>query len=269
MKKSVALLLSLAAIAPLCAQAEISYYGGFGAGGSRVEEDLNVTFAAFEYDGQVLVPVFDRTFSPATNPNYGQPVSKKLDKFNGTDLGYRVFAGVRFGQYIGIEGGYVNLGKPEDDVQITIPSRSGPSDDRILCDACRPTTDILLGLEDNFYGWDLFVVGTLPITDRWEAFAKIGGFAWDSEFTAKNGFADQFPPSPPAGPGGVPDGVPYIPTTTPTSFTEKTDGTDLAGGIGVNYLVSDRLTLRGEGTWYDIEGTEQVWLLGFNIIITL
>jgi opacity protein-like surface antigen len=261
MNKNITLVFSLAALAPLGAQAEITYYGGFGAGGSRVEEDLNLTFSAFEYLGEDLIPVFDRSGNPDINPRYGQAVSSRLDKFNGTDLGYRVFAGVRFGRYIGIEAGYVNLAKPEDEIELNIPNKSGPSDDVILCDECRPETDLLLTLEDNFYGWDLYVLGALPITDRWEAFAKIGAISWESKFTAKNGFADTFPPSPP--------GSWFIPTTTPESFQVKTDGTDLAGGLGFDYKVTDRLTLRGEGTWYDIEDTEQVWLLGLNIIIAL
>jgi opacity protein-like surface antigen len=251
MKNRIRLFLLLAVLAPFGAQAQISWYGGLGVGGSRVEEDLNLSFTAYEWvtedTGPVLVPI----------------ASNSLDKFNGTDLGYRIFAGMRFGKYFGIEGGYVDLADPHDEIPLNIPN-SGPS----CAPGCRPVVDILLQLEDNIDGWDAYVLGALPITEKLEVFGKLGVIFWESEFKVKNDFADTFPASPPAGPGGVPDGVAYIPTTLPTSFDEKTDGTDLAGAIGVNYKVTDRVTLRGEGTWYDIEDTEQVWLLGINLLIT-
>lgn len=269
------ILAGVAALAPLSALADITWYAGLGAGGARVEEDLNVTYAAFEYDTEgVLGPVIDRVGQNTDpdavgyNPRYGQAVSSSLDKFNGTDLGYRVFAGAMFGRFIGLEVGYVNLGEVEDQVELNIPAVSGPAPDNILCNNCRPETDVFLGLTDEIDGIDVFVIGALPMGESWDIFAKLGLIDWESNFQAKNTFRETYQPSPPIGPGGVPDGVPYIPTTEPASFSEKTDGTDIAGGIGVNYKAAENMVIRAEGTWYDVENVEQAWLLGLNLIIT-
>ncbi len=272
MTKCKYLLLSVAALAPATALADVSFYFGGGSGGVRVEENLNLTFAAFEYDGGVLIPVFDRVGSgdPAAgnfNPRFGQPVSESMDKFKGTDLGYRVFGGVRFWRFFGIEAGYVNLGQPRDQIELNVPNFSGPDDPneelgyRLRCANCRPVTDLALEVEDEIDGWELYALGALPISERWEAFAKIGVVAWDSTISVKNPYDETFDPSPP-------DSEPFKPTTTPSSFESDTDGTDLAGGLGFNYRISDRITLRGEGTWYAIEDIDLSWLLAANLIIT-
>lgn len=267
------ILAAVAALAPMAAVADITWYAGLGAGGARLEEDLNLTYAAFEYDTNgVLGPVIDRVGNPnqgtvGYNPRYGQAVSESLDKFNGTDLGYRIFGGVMFGRFVGLEIGYVNLGEIEDQIELNIPAISGPAPDNILCNNCRPETDVYLGLFDEIDGIDAFVIGALPIGESWDLFVKLGAIDWESNFKAKNTFREEYPPSPPIGPGGNPDGVPYIPTTEPASYTQKTDGTDLAGGLGFNYHATEHMTIRGEGTWYDVENTEQAWLLGLNLIL--
>lgn len=228
------LLLVAAALAPTIALADFSWYVGAGAGGTRFEQDLNVPpLTGSIYQGNVLTPI----------------ASAEVDKFNGTDMGFRVFGGLRFGRFFGIEGGYVDLGEPDDETNLSIPG-----------DASRPTTDVSLVITDETDGWELYAVGFLPINDRWEAFAKLGILNWDSDFKVVNSFADTFPPSPP-------NSTPFIPTVTPESFTASDDGTDLAGGFGVNYKASEHMTLRGEATWYDIDNTEQVWMIGFNVIL--
>jgi opacity protein-like surface antigen len=268
------ILAAVAALAPVAALADITWYAGLGAGGARLEQDLNITYAAYEYDSDgVLGPVIDRVGQgdpdlPFYNPRYGQPAASSLDKFNGTDLGYRVFAGAMIGRFVGLEVGYVNLGEAEDQVELNIPAVSGPTPDNILCNNCRPETDVFLGLTDEIDGWDAFVIGALPLGESFDVFAKLGVIAWESSFQAKNSFREQFPPSPPIGPGGVPDGVPYVPTTEPATFREKTDGTDIAGGLGVNYKATENMVIRAEGTWYDVDDVEQAWLLGLNLIIT-
>jgi hypothetical protein len=263
------ILAGVAALAPMAAVADISWYLGLGAGGARLEEDLNLTFAAYEYDPDgVLGPLIDLVGSPDPdalnyNPRYGQPVAESIDKFNGSDLGYRVFGGVMFGRFVGLEIGYVNLGEIEDQIELNIPPNSEN------CTGCRPETDVFLSLFDEIDGIDAFVIGALPIGERFDVFAKLGVIDWESNFKAKNTFREQYPPSPPRDPiDNDPDGVPYVPTTEPSSYTTKTDGTDIAGGIGANYRVTDRMTIRAEGTCYDIENTEQAGHLGLNLILT-
>jgi opacity protein-like surface antigen len=252
--------LSLAAVmalAPLAAQADLTWYGGFGAGGARIEQDLNLTFTAFESNGTEFVPIVDRGSNP---DKFGRVATTSLDKFNGTDLGYRIFGGVMFLPWLGIEAGYVylgsgtDLGASDDELVLSIP---GTSD---FCTACRPQTDVLLRIEDDIEGWEAYVVGAWPVNDVITLFAKVGVIDWESELSVKNAFAEQFPASPV-------DEVPtLIPTTLPTSFEEETDGTDLAGGLGVDFKIIDKFVIRLDGTWYDIERTEQAWMLGFNMV---
>lgn len=251
------------ALVPAMATAEITWYAGIGAGGARIEEDLNITYAAFEYSGGILVPVVDlfgQNTDPSGdkyNPNFGRVASSTLDKFNGTDLGYRVFGGAMFNRFLGLEVGWVDLGEAEDAIELQIPQAS------VSClEGCRPVTDTALRLSDSIDGWDAFVVGALPLNDQFDIFAKVGVIGWESTFRIKNAFDETFPPSPPE------SSQAFVPTTTPVSGTTKDDGTDLAGGIGVNFKASEHITIRAEGLWYDIENVEESWLLGLNLVLT-
>ncbi len=227
-----ALLATAAALVPAAALADLGWYVGAGAGGTRLEEDLNVTFSASDCD--------------AGGSSCTLLASKRLDKFEGTDLGFRVFGGLRFGRFFGIEVGYVDLGEPEDEVSLEVPPGG-----------VAPETDIQLVLTDDIDGFEAFGLAAFPLSDKWEVFGKLGVIAWDSDFTFKNAFSEVFPPTP-----GV------IPTVEPQSSTVSDDGTDLAGGLGFNYQATEHMVLRGEGTWYDIENVEQLWMLGFSVIIS-
>ncbi len=217
-------LLALAAAVPVSAIADIRFYAGAGVGGTRVEEDLNITLQA---EGS--------SEPPAT-----------LNKFEGTDVGFRLFGGVRFWRFLGVEIGYVDLGKPDSSLELQIPVEDGVT---------AVETDVALRLTDEIDGLEAYAVAAFPFTEKWEAFAKIGVIDWDSTITIRNAFADVYTPVPG-----------QIPVVNPPSSVTDTDGTDLAGGLGVNYKASEHLTLRGEGTWYDIDDTEKVWLLGFNLV---
>ncbi|GMW05738.1 MAG: outer membrane beta-barrel protein [Gammaproteobacteria bacterium] len=226
------LLAMAAAVAPLTALADIGWYAGVGAGGTRLEEDLDVTFSAADCD--------------AGGSSCTTLASQRLDKFEGTDLGFRVFGGLRVGRFFGIEAGYVDLGEPEDEVSLNVPAYG-----------VAPETDIQLVMTDEIDGWEVYGLAGFPLTDTWEVFGKLGVISWDSDFRFKNSFSENFPPTP-----GV------IPTVEPQTSAVSDDGTDLAGGIGFNYQATEHMILRGEGTWYDIENVEQAWLLGFSVILS-
>lgn len=85
-------------------------------------------------------------------------------RFNDGDTGYKLFAGFRFLNFLAVEGGYVNLGKPNDVV--------GESDGDWI--------DVQIGLT----GWDAFAVGLLPVGPV-DLFAKVGVVAWDAEISAR------------------------------------------------------------------------------------
>lgn len=76
-----------------------------------------------------------------------------------------------------------------------------------------------LGIDAFAYGAE--AVGIVPIGSRLEVFGKVGMAAWDADFTGPGGFSD--------------------------------DGADLVYGGGLAIKVTDRLAIRGEWEFYQIE----------------
>ncbi len=66
------------------------------------------------------------------------------------DIGWSLYGGYRINRYLGVEGGYVNLGKYK---------------------ATSPSNDT----EDSFEAFYLAAVGILPLGDHWQLRAKAGG----------------------------------------------------------------------------------------------
>lgn len=83
--------------------------------------------------------------------------------FEGSDFATRQFVGFNWGDYLGIEGGYINFGTVND--QVPGPS-GGP---------------INQGVET--WGYNLSLVGRYPLNDELDAIAKAGMIRWDSEST--------------------------------------------------------------------------------------
>ncbi|PWB78894.1 MAG: cell envelope biogenesis protein OmpA [Holophagae bacterium] len=75
--------------------------------------------------------------------------------FSATDTAYKVFAGFRFLTFLGVEGSYVDLGAPQEDVD-------GGT------------------LEADVTGYDAFAVGFLPLGIA-DVFAKVGMMSWDGK----------------------------------------------------------------------------------------
>ncbi len=76
--------------------------------------------------------------------------------FDAQDTGYKIFANYTFADYLGIEGSYVDFGKPNDDF-------GG-----------------LAGVIDA-EGWTLYGVGALPLGDSVELIGKAGVISWDAD----------------------------------------------------------------------------------------
>jgi len=79
------------------------------------------------------------------------------------DTGWKVFAGYQFNRYLGIEGGYVDLGKASASGTITGVGVTGNAEVK---------------------GWELLGVGTLPIANNFSAYGKVGFFRWDLDVSA-------------------------------------------------------------------------------------
>jgi len=74
--------------------------------------------------------------------------------FDASDTTYKAFVGFRFLKFLGLEGSYIDFGTLED-------SSAG------------------IDLSVDATGYDLFLVGVLPLGKHFELFAKAGYFKWD------------------------------------------------------------------------------------------
>jgi OOP family OmpA-OmpF porin len=84
-------------------------------------------------------------------------VDDTIDRYDSDDTAWKVFGGWRMNPYLGFELAYVNLGSPDDEIL--------------------PDTDLTIETD----GFAPYVVGTLPIGDWFEVFAKAGYYWYDIE----------------------------------------------------------------------------------------
>ncbi len=121
--------------------------------------------------------------------------------YDDEDTAFSVFGGYQFNRYFGLEAGYADFGKIE-------PQGAGRA------------------LEaDTAY---LTAVGTLPITEKFSAYAKAGFHAWNLD-----------------------DAIPGL------TGTNDDSGTDPTYGVGVQYRLTDQVALRGEYSRFEIEDLDQ------------
>ena len=76
--------------------------------------------------------------------------------FSANDTGYKLFGAYTFENGLGIEGGYIDFGKPDD----TFQGLTG---------------------EIDASGWNLYGVGHLPLSDSVSLFGKAGFVRWDAD----------------------------------------------------------------------------------------
>jgi OOP family OmpA-OmpF porin len=117
--------------------------------------------------------------------------------YDDEDTAFSVFGGYQFNQYFGLEAGYADFGKIEAE-----------------------------GTDAAFEGDSVYLtaVGTLPITDRFSAYAKAGLHRWN------------------------------VDTALPGLTGNNDDsGSDPTYGVGVQYRFTDRVALRGEYSRFEVE----------------
>jgi len=224
------------------AVAEISFYAGIGTGGVRLEEDVNVRITVRDQN-------IDNEFITYSFPEDGGPLS-----FEGTDVGAKAYVGVRLLPFLGLEAGYVYLGEPESDLNFTIPFGPIGCTPAINFSCSRPETSRNAQYTDEIDGWEVFAVGAWPLTDNLEIFGKAGVIGWESTFTVTN-TGEIIQPQ-----------LPFVEEVTLTPDDDvETDGTDLAWGGGINYKATEHIGVRFEGTWYDIEDIDMLWMINFGV----
>lgn len=126
-----------------------------------------------------------------------------------TDTGYSAGIGYEFNKYVAIEAGYVNLGEASGTYSDGAGSITGS------------------GEGTGFYFGPKL---SLPITDAFSVFGKIGLFAWDLDAKASG------------------TGAYAIPTTT-----ANYDGTDIYFGLGLAYNITETLGVKAEWTRYNLD----------------
>ncbi len=100
--------------------------------------------------------------------NQGLAGSSSLDRSAGS---LRLFGGYQFNPYLGLEGGYVDLGKFDYNSSISSPAAD--------------TVNGHLGVT----GWDLAAVGSVPLGAQWSLFGKAGALYAKTKLDASSGGA--------------------------------------------------------------------------------
>lgn len=129
-----------------------------------------------------------------------------------TDTTYRLAAGYRFNSYLGLEGGYANLGKAEQFAILTLFSEPGI-----------PPTVIKESNDLRVHGYLAEVIGTLPLGFGLSLYARAGGFASHVENINSS-------------PGTINPGV----RNTDFTYTH----TSVTYGAGIGWSYSDRFEFR-------------------------
>lgn len=102
-----------------------------------------------------------------------------------TDSGYRLSAGYDFNPYLGVEAGYVNLGKVAGSANLAaLP---------IVC--LPPTAECSLMPSEvsanlKTHAWTLEFVGSFPFGDEWLLFGRAGGVRANSELISHESFSN-------------------------------------------------------------------------------
>ena len=117
----------------------------------------------------------------------------EIDGFDDSDTAFKVFGGYQFIKYLGVELEYIDGGTAED-----------------------------FGLKVDVSGFNLSLMGILPVGERFDLFAKLGMIAWDAD-----------------APGIGSD-----------------SGEDLSWGIGAGYAFTDNLGARLEYQGFEIEDAD-------------
>lgn len=141
-------------------------------------------------------------------------VTTEIERYDSDDTAWKAFAGWRMNPYLSFELAYVNLGSPTDEI---LP-------------------DTRLTVETD--GIAPYVVGTLPIGDWFEVFAKAGYYWYDVEARVNSPLGN-------------------------TSTKDSDSNFTWSAGLGVN--IFEHVNVRLEYEQFDFDNTDTsnaLWLTG-------
>jgi OmpA-OmpF porin, OOP family len=146
----------------------------------------------------------------------GNAVPMTSGSVDGEDTGYKIFGGYQFNRNFAFEAAYLDLGKA---------SYTGSVGAAPLTGGRAETT-----------GFNFSAVGTLPLTQNFDVFGKLGMMMWETDASF------------------VVSGVPG---------SQKNDGNDLTYGVGIAYNFTPNLALRAE--WERFKAVDDIDLLSIGI----
>ncbi|HKQ61058.1 MAG TPA: outer membrane beta-barrel protein [Candidatus Polarisedimenticolaceae bacterium] len=134
--------------------------------------------------------------------------------FGAGDHGWKAAVGCRLMKFLAVEVNWVDLGSAEDTV--------GGARTEFSAD-----------------GWDVSVLGIVPLGQRFEVFARYGKIKWDSTLASAN-----------------------------PVLNSEADGKDRAYGIGGAFRIFDSLQVRAEYERYDIGSADRTELATVGVTFT-
>ncbi len=149
-----------------------------------------------------------------------------------TDTGWKVFIGNQLNENAAVEFGYVDLGKITGSASGTVLG-----------------TPVSVNADVKAKGFNVSLVGSLPVSNEFSFMGRIGLFRWDIDATAS------------ANVGGFPG-----------SASESDNGVDLSFGLGAQYDFSKKAGIRAEWERFqdvgnqDTTGQSDVDLLSLSLV---
>lgn len=165
------------------------------------------------------------------------PVFGTRQGFASSEANYEVTAGWNFNKHFGVEVGYTKFGDATDNYELPLACNE------LGCQSRQWTAEM------KMTGFRAFLVGSLPLSDRVDAYAKVGAIRWDANYDGfernANVVPDQDPP------------LPVAERNEPVSYTD--DSTDLAVGLGLNLKTDSPISVHLDFTYYAVDTTDYVY----------
>ena len=134
-----------------------------------------------------------------------QELTISTTDFKDNTTAWKAFAGFRAMKFFSLEGGYIDFGSASDQ-----------------------------GFKLDTTGWNLELVGTIPLGDFIEIYGKGGYLWWDSKASA-------------------------------SGSSDSTTGSDFVYGAGAKLILAKKAGIRLEYEKYDIQDTKSVYLISTGI----
>lgn len=202
-------------------------YVGIGIGGTRTESSLA---------DLGLVPVCASTTAGCYQDLEPPPVGIGSNPdFAGSDVTFNFVAGWMFNQNWGLEIGYIDFGNAKDDLKLPDACAT------FGCSSRQWTSELKRD------GFQAFLVGSLPLNDSVDLYGKLGMISWDADYQGYERselYASGFP----------------LPNQN-DEINNSDDGTDMAGGFGINLRTDSPFSLRADFTYYDFDDSDSSFVL--------